>query len=138
MNFGEAEIRFLSVQNVLQIHADTLSEEGGASGVRDIGLLESAVAMPQSRFGGEWLHPDLPAMAAAYPFHICQNHAFVDGNKRAAALSTLIFLDLNGVASESLPDPDALEEATMRLASGEMSKDEITSWLRNSLHLSTP
>ena len=70
--------------------------------------------MPQQQFGGQYLHEGLAAMAAAYLFHIAQNHAFHDGNKRTAALAALVFLDVNGV--EALPAPDALEEMTMRVA----------------------
>src|SRR3569832_264121 len=105
----QGSIRFLSVENVLAIHADTIAEEGGRVGIRDIGLLESAVAMPQATYEGAYLHPDLAAMAAAYLFHLCQNHAFVDGNKRAAAFSTVLFLALNGVPDDALPPETDLE-----------------------------
>src|SRR5436305_14520652 len=91
-------LRFLSVEDVLQIQDDTIGIEGGLRGVRDMGLLESAVLMPQQQFGGVYLHEGLGAMAAAYLFHIASNHPFLDGNKRAAAMSALIFLDVNGVA----------------------------------------
>ena len=69
-------IRFLSVEDVLAIHQNTIVKEGGLAGLRDAGLLESAVLMPQQQFGGEYLHRDLPSMASAYLFHIAQNHAF--------------------------------------------------------------
>lgn len=123
-----AAIRFLSVDDVLTIHQNTIANEGGLAGLRDAGLLESAVLMPQQRFEGEYLHPDLAAMAAAYLFHIAQNHVFHDGNKRAAVLAALIFLSINGV--ELLPPPEALEEMTMRVASGEAEKAELTEWMR--------
>ena len=123
-----AAIRFLSVDDVLTIHQNTIANEGGLAGLRDAGLLESAVLMPQQRFEGEYLHPDLAAMATAYLFHIAQNHAFHDGNKRAAVLAALIFLSINGV--ELLPPPEALEEMTMRVASGEADKTELTEWMR--------
>jgi death-on-curing protein len=74
---------FLSVEDVIFLHDEQLVRFGGAAGIRDQGLLESAVGMPQASFGGEFLHADLFAMAAAYAFHIAQNQAFVDGNKRA-------------------------------------------------------
>lgn len=124
-----AAIRFLSVDDVLTIHQNTIANEGGLAGLRDAGLLESAVLMPQQRFEGEYLHPDLAAMAAAYLFHIAQNHAFHDGNKRAAVLAALVFLSINGV--ELLPPPEALEEMTMRVASGEADKAELTEWMRH-------
>jgi death-on-curing protein len=119
--------RFLSVEDVLVIHANTIEVEGGSPGLRDAGLLESAVLMPQQRFGGEYLHRDIAAMAASYLFHICQNHAFYDGNKRTAVLAALVFLEINGV--ETLPEPDRLEEVTLAVAAGEMSKDELTRWM---------
>jgi death on curing protein len=121
-------VRFLSVQDVLAIHEDTVLHEGGLSGLRDAGLLESAVLMPQQQFGGEYLHPGLPEMAAAYLFHLCRNHAFLDGNKRVAVLAALIFLRVNGV--EGLPEPDALEAITLEVASGARGKGELTEWLR--------
>ena len=124
-------IRFLSVDDVLAIHEDTIAHEGGLAGIRDPGLLESAVLMPQQQFGGEYLHAGLPAMAAAYLFHIAQNHAFHDGNNRTAALSALIFLEVNGV--ELLPEPDALERTTLAVASSRCGKQELEQWMRRQL-----
>lgn len=123
-------IRFLSLDNVLHIHTDTIVEEGGSPGVRDMGLLESALAMPQASFSGEYLHPGLAAKAAAYLFHLCQNHPFIDGNKRAAAFSAVLFLALNGIPDESLPSEAELERVTFAVASSEMIKEEVTAWLR--------
>ncbi len=123
-----SSISFLSVEDVLAIHADTIAHEGGLAGIRDPGLLESAVLMPQQQFDGKYLHDGLPAMAAAYLFHIAQNHAFHDGNKRTAALSTLVFLEINGV--ESLPEPDALEGMILAVAASRCRKDELTKWMR--------
>ena len=124
-------VRFLSVPNVLAIHADTIAEEGGSTGLRDSGLLESAVAMPQATFEGAYLHPDLAAMAAAYLFHLCQNHAFIDGNKRAAAFSAVLFLALNGIPDDALPPEAELERITLAVARGEMTKSEVTLWLQS-------
>jgi death-on-curing protein len=124
-------IWFLSVDDVLAIHDDTIAHEGGLAGIRDPGLLESAVLMPQQQFGGEYLHAGLPAMAAAYLFHIAQNHAFHDGNKRTAALSALIFLEVNGV--KLLPEPDALERTTMAVAASRCGKQELEQWMRRQL-----
>jgi len=121
-------VLFLSVQDVLAIHEDTIRHEGGLPGLRDPGLLESAVLMPQQQFGGRYLHPGLAEMAAAYLFHLCRNHAFSDGNKRVAVLAALIFLKVNGV--ERLPEPDDLEAVTLEVASGKRGKDELTAWLR--------
>lgn len=121
------EFRFLSVDDVLAIHQDTIEHEGGHAGLRDPGLLESAVMMPQQQFGGRLLHPTLAAMAAAYLFHIVQNHAFRDGNKRTAAMAALVFLDANGV--KKMPAPRGLEKTTLRVAAGETTKEELTEWM---------
>src|SRR5207249_5785917 len=86
-----APVHFLTVDQVLSIHARVLAEYGGGDGVRDIGLLDSAVAMPAAAFGGQHLHDGIPAMAAAYLFHICKNHAFVDGNKRTGLAAAIQF-----------------------------------------------
>jgi death-on-curing protein len=127
-------ITFLNVDDVLLLHADTIDTDGGSHGVRDHGLLDAAVAMPRQQFSGQFLHEDLAAMAAAYLFHIAQNHPFVDGNKRAAVMSALAFLHVNNIAT--LPAPQELEAVTLRVAAGEMRKDELTKWLRS--HISKP
>ncbi|HWB53142.1 MAG TPA: Fic family protein, partial [Tepidisphaeraceae bacterium] len=79
------QIEFLSVAEILELHETLIREFGGSVELRDPGLLESALAMPQSQFGGEFLHPDLAAMAAAYLYHLVMNHPFVDGNKRTGS-----------------------------------------------------
>jgi death-on-curing protein len=125
------EPRFLSVDDVLAIHEDTIGREGGLAGLRDPGLLESAVTMPQQRFAGAWLHPGLPAMAAAYLYHIASNHPFLDGNKRTAAMAALVFLDVNG--RRKLPPPKALEQATLAVAAGTMTKARLIDWMKRQL-----
>ncbi len=122
------DLQFLSVNNVLAIHENTTAVEGGLGGLRDVGLLESAVLMPQQQFDGQYLHPDLPAMAAAYLFHIAQNHAFIDGNKRTAVLATLVFLSIN--ETEKLPPPESLEQTTLAVAAGQIGKIKLTEWMR--------
>src|SRR4030042_1212330 len=92
--------RFLTMSEVLTILQDQISRYGGKYGVRDITLLSSAIAMPESTFGGKYLHKDIYEQAAAYAFHICQNHPFLDGNKRTALASALVFLDINGIEIE--------------------------------------
>ncbi len=123
-----AELRFLSVEDVLQIQEDTVQIEGGRPGLLDPKLLESAVMTPPQRYEGRYLHEDVAAMAAAYLYHLCQNHAFHDGNKRAAAFSTVIFLHVNGFA---IPEPVDLESVTLRIASSTMDKGEVTEWIRS-------
>ena len=91
------EPEFLDVDDVLTLHEALLQEHGGQAGIRDRGVLESAIAMPAATFDGVFLHEGLFSMAAAYAFHIAENQPFVDGNKRAAIGSALVFLDINGV-----------------------------------------
>ena len=124
-------IIFLSVDDVVLLHTDTIDIDGGSHGVRDHGLLDAAVAMPRQQFGGEYLHEDLAAMAAAYMFHIAQNHPYVDGNKRVAVMSALAFLIVNG--TEELPNPKDLEIVTLQVAAGELGKDALVKWMRKNV-----
>jgi death-on-curing protein len=93
---SEVQFQFLNVEDVLELHEMQLKAFGGSSGIRDRGLLESAVAMPEASYGGEYVHEDLYEMAAAYAFHLAENQPFLDGNKRTALHAALMFLDLNG------------------------------------------
>ncbi len=127
-----AEIIFLAVEDVLQIQEDTIREEGGLPGLRDPKLLESAIMTPMQQFDGSYLHEDIAAMAAAYLFHLAQNHAFHDGNKRVAALCAVIFLHVNG---HETPDPVELERVTMAVAGSTMDKGELSAWMRS--HIGT-
>ena len=92
---------FLTLDEVLEIHEQQIELYGGSHGVRDMNLLESALGVPQATFGGEHLHPTIAAMAAAYLFHIAQNHPFLDGNKRAGANAAITFLVLNDIEPSS-------------------------------------
>ena len=122
-----AELVFLDVYDVIELHAAQLEVFGGGTGLRDRGLLESAVAQPQASFGEQYAHDGLFSMAAAYLFHIVSNHPFVDGNKRAGLLSALVFLDLNGI---TIARPsDALYELTMGVAEGRLEKPAIAAEL---------
>jgi death-on-curing protein len=103
-----------------------IDEFGGLSGVADQGLLESAVAMPSAGFAGEFLHKNLPAMAAAYLFHICKNHPFFDGNKRVAVVASEIFLNINGMQLDV--DNEELKQLCLGVAAGEISKDETVAF----------
>ena len=89
--------RFLTKEYVTAIHADQINKYGGGPGLRDVGLLESALAQPRATFGGEWLHPTLFDMAAAYLFHLVENHPFLDGNKRVGTATAIVFLELNQI-----------------------------------------
>jgi death-on-curing protein len=119
---------FLDVEDVLLIHEEELPRYGGSPGIRDRGLLESAVAMPRATAGGEFAHEDLFAMAAAYAFHIAQNQPFVDGNKRTGLLAALVFLDLNGL---QIADPKGrLYDAMISIAERRLDKAGMARLLR--------
>ena len=122
------DIVFLTLAEVIEIHADQIRRYGGSQGIRDVNLLSSAVAMASASFGGSYLHSDIYEMAAAYAFHISRNHPFIDGNKRTALASALVFLELNGV---SISDPAGkLFDAMITLASGKLSKSGFADTLR--------
>lgn len=111
---------FLSVEEVLSLHVEQLDRFGGSAGVREEGLLESAVMTPQASFGGEYVHKGLFEMAAAYAFHIAENQPFIDGNKRTGLASALVFLGMNGF---EVPDPGgALYGAMIDLSARRMDK----------------
>ncbi len=118
---------FLDIEDVLEIHALQLNRYGGADGLRDQGLLESALAQPQATFDGEFVHDGLFAMAAAYLFHITSNHPFLDGNKRTGLLSALVFLDINGIAIER--ESEILYDLTMAVAEGRADKEKVAATL---------
>jgi death-on-curing protein len=126
-------IEFLSLEDVLEIHLDQTSRYGGNSEIRDRGLLESAIAQPQAEFGGQMLHASLFEMAAAYMFHIVQNHPFVDGNKRTGVAAALVFLDLNGI--EVIAPQGAIYDITISVARGLSDKQALAEFFRT--HVST-
>ncbi len=121
---------FLGLDEVIEIHRDQINRYGGHPGVRDMGLLHSALAMPQASYGGEFLHADLFEMAAAYLFHIVQNHPFVDGNKRVGVVAALVFLGLNGI--EVSVSNEALFQTVMEVSQGKLGKGPIGEFLRRS------
>ncbi|MHB9134124.1 MAG: type II toxin-antitoxin system death-on-curing family toxin [Armatimonadota bacterium] len=122
------DVIFLTLEDILVIHWDQLRRYGGSEGIRDRGLLLSALAMPEASFQGEYLHQDLPAMAAAYLFHLVQNHPFVDGNKRVGLVATLAFLRINGYR---LTCPkDTVEAITWTVAQGQCEKDALISFMQ--------
>jgi death on curing protein len=119
---------FLTVDDVLAIHILQLEKFGGSAGVRDLGLLESAVSQARASFAGAYLHEDLFAMASAYLFSIVKNHPFVDGNKRAGLAAAMTFLDLNGIAIDH--SSALLYDATMAVAEGQLAKEDLAALLR--------
>ena len=114
---------FLSLDEVLEIHEQQIERYGGSTGIRDAAGLESAIATPQVTFGGEFLHRTIPAMAAAYLFHLCQDHAFIDGNKRVGANAAIAFLLMNDW--EPAFDETELINLVLAVASGRMAKQDL-------------
>ena len=127
---------FLDIERTLRTHCSLIEHYGGVEGVRNIGLLHSAIAMPQASFGGQFLYRDLFEMAAAYLFHIVQNHPFLDGNKRTGAAAAIIFLAMNGIEIEA--DEDGLVELTLAVAEGQAGKREIADFFNSKAHPSLP
>ncbi|MCC5925502.1 MAG: type II toxin-antitoxin system death-on-curing family toxin [Bacteroidetes bacterium] len=116
-------IRFLDKATILLFHGDQLERYGGAMGIRDEALLDSALAQPQASFDGSYVHEDIFHMAAAYAYHLCQNHPFYDGNKRTALIAAYTFLYVNGY--QLVADKKSLFAIMMDLASGKVSKEEL-------------
>ncbi len=117
-------IIFLSKTQVLNLHATMIDLYGGATGNRDEGLLDSALDAPKASFGGEFLYKTVPEITAVYLFHLCQNHAFIDGNKRVASGAAMIFCELNGW--ECTLTNHELEELTLEVAAGEIPKAALS------------
>lgn len=122
------EPEFLTFDEILEIHDDQILRYGGDAGIRDRGLIESAIAMPQQTFGGQYLHKDIFEMAAAYAFHVAENQAFVDGNKRTGLAAAYVFLGLNGV--RLLEQDDRLYEAMIAVGTRRMDKAGLAQVLR--------
>jgi death-on-curing protein len=121
-------MNFLTVEQVLEIHAEVIRRHGGDSAVHDLGLVESAVAQPQATFGGEYLNPTLPDMAAALGFSLTSNHGFKDGNKRVGFTAMDVFVRMNG---HKIAAPiDESERVIVSVASHAMSREEFSDWVR--------
>lgn len=117
-------IRFLTLSEVLLIYEDQIRRYGGTYSVRNLALLSSAVYVPQATFEREYLHKTIPEMAAAYAYHICENHALVDGNKRVALATALVFLDINGY--DFACSEEEIYQIMMAVASNKMNKAALT------------
>ena len=120
--------QFLALDEVLPLHSDQIRRYGGRSGLRDLTLLSSAIAMPAATYRGEYLHQGLPEMAAAYLFHICRNHPFIDGSKRVSLAAALTFLWLNGMRVKA--SEDELTGLVMGVAAGRIGKPEVAVFLK--------
>jgi death-on-curing protein len=121
-------IIFLTSDDVLDLHVDQIAAFGGSAGVRDLGLLQSAVSIPQSGFGGTYAHDFPHAMAAAYLFHIVANHPFVDGNKRTGLGAALMFLEANDFTLAA--DQTATGDLVLGVASGTLDKQSVVDFFR--------
>ncbi len=121
-------MRFLSIPELLEIHERLLATSGGASGIRDLGALESAVSQPHMGFGETELYPDLVSKAAALCFSLVMNHPFMDGNKRIGHAAMETFLMLNGCEIDS--DVDEQERVIMSMAAGTLTRDDFLDWIK--------
>jgi death-on-curing protein len=119
---------FLTLDEIVAIPADQIARYGGSEGARDWGLLQSAIAMPPATFGGQFLHADLCEMAAAYLFHIVQNHPLIDANKRVGAAAANVFLALNNMRMTA--DDDAYAELVFSVARDETLKSAVAEFFR--------
>lgn len=124
-------MRYLTLGEVVALHRAILEGSGGASGIRDLGALESALARPRATFGGADLHPSLHAKAAALGFSLALNHPFLDGNKRVAHAAMEAFLMLNG--SEIVAVVDEQERLMLDLAAGLVTREQLAEWLAKHL-----
>ena len=125
------EIAFLTLEDVLALHDELIQHYGGSPGLRDAGLLEAALAMPQAGFGGQYFHEFPHEMGAAYLFHLVRNHAFIDGNKRVALACAILFFKINRVPY-SISEEEAVK-LTLAAASGQIDKDAVTEFFRRHL-----
>ena len=120
-------MRYLGLAEVVELHSRILADSGGADGVRDLGGLESALAQPKLYVGGVEAYATLVEKAAALGYSLSSNHPFVDGNKRVAHAAMEVFLLLNGMEIHSSTDDQ--EQLMLALASGALSRDQLTRWL---------
>lgn len=121
-------VTFLTLAEVLALHSDQIRRYGGRPGIRDLSLLESALATPAATFGDRLLHPTIAEMAGAYLFHIARNHPFIDGNKRTGLIAMLAFLGLNRHRLGA--GPDDLAELVIGVAEGRLTKAEVSVFLQ--------
>ncbi len=124
-------MRYLTLSEVLELHRRVMDQSGGSDGVRDLGGVESAIAQPQMSFAGSKLYPSIEEAATALCYSLVMNHAFIDGNKRIGHAALETFLVLNGY--ELIGDVDDAEKTILSLASGNMTRDELLTWVRSKL-----
>ncbi len=124
---------FLGLEEVLEIHHDQITRYGGTEGIRDLGLLQSALSMPQAGAGNQYFHADLFEMAAAYLFHIVRNHPFVDGNKRTGVTAALVFLEMNGIQIRA--SDETLVQTVLAVAEGKLQKGALAGFFRRHIRM---
>lgn len=125
-------LNFVTLDDVLELHAGQIAAYGGSDGLRSAELLQSAIAQPEATFGGKLLHGDVFEMAAAYLFHLVQNHPFIDGNKRIGLEVALVFLELNGATVDA--DDERLVRLVLGVAQGQIDKPQIAEFFRCHAH----
>ena len=130
------KVVFLTLDEVLALHADQIERYGGRPGVRDVGLLQSAVSVPAATFGDRFLHASLQEMAAAYLFHLVRDHPFLDGNKRVGLMALLAFLGLNSRWLDA--EPRELENLVLAVAAGKTSKAEVAVFVQRHMRSRSP
>jgi len=122
-------VLFLTLDDIIESHQNQIDTYGGSHGIRDIGLLESAIAQPEASFGGQYLHADIFEMAAAYIYHLVMNHPFVDGNKRVGLETALIFLEINNENFKA--SDEELVDLVLKTTAGQVGKREIADFFRS-------
>lgn len=122
-------MRYLTLNEVLELYRRIMEQSGGSVGIHDLGALESALAQPRVTFGGEELYPTVIEKASALGFSIIKNHPFVDGNKRTGHAAMETFLVLNGYEIEATVDEQ--ERIILQVVAGELGRNEFTDWLRS-------
>ena len=126
-------IQYLTLEAVLTLHAQQIARHGGDPGLRDKGLLDSALAQPRATFGGHLLHETIPDMAAAYCYHLTANHAFIDGNKRIGGYAAGVFLVMNGWRLTATQEE--YEALILDLAAGKLDKSQVTAFFHRHARL---
>jgi death-on-curing protein len=124
-------VRYLTLNETLELHRRVIAQSGGAPGVLDLGALESALAQPQMTFGGNDLYPTVVEKAAALGYSLIQNHPFVDGNKRVGHAAIEVFAILNGF--EIIAPVDEQEQTILNAAAGKLTQSDLTAWVRDHL-----
>ena len=124
-------MRYLTLEQVMDLHRLVIAQSGGSMGLRDLNALESAIAQPMVTFDGVDLYPTMAAKAGALAHSLIQNHPFIDGNKRIGHAAMEVFLVLNGLEIDAAIDEQ--ETAFMKVASGELSRGELTDWIEEHL-----